>query len=211
MIRRIGENIEREGNGKITYLFENGEAGKPSNTSPFSRSTANISQDAANIVENVVSIMEKLHDYQTTPPTTARSTQSSPRLPQMQSSQLLTPPQSPPRKLSTFQRHRSRVLDWASPQPVRTPPEDLSTIDEASSGEYLMAPAPDPRAAPLHWSIRGGDISADPQHYYLQASAPRSAYTESIYSARSATRKRTLQNMEESGARAPLPALGRMF
>jgi len=156
--------------------------------------------------------MEKLHNYQTTPPTTARSTQSSPRFPQMQSPQLLTPPQSPPRKLSTFQRHRSRVLEWASPQPVRTPPEDLSTIDEAPSGEYLMAPAPDPRAAPLNWSIRGGGIPADPQPYYLQASTPRSAaYTESVYSARSATRKRTLQSMEDSGARGPLPMMGGMF
>ena len=120
-------------------------------------------QDAANVVENVVSILEKLHTYQTTPPTTARSAQSSPRFPQMQSPQLLTPPQSPPRKLSTFQRHRSRVLEWASPQPVSTHPKDLSTIDEASSGEYLMAPAPGPRAAPSHSSTRGGDILADPQ------------------------------------------------
>ena len=177
---------------------------------PFNRLT--FPQDAANVVENVVSILEKLHTYQTTPPTTARSAQSSPRFPQMQSPQLLTPPQSPPRKLSTFQRHRSRVLEWASPQPVRTPPEDLSTIDEASLGEYLMAPAPGPRAAPSHSSTRGGDITADPQHHLLRASTPRSAaYTESIYSARSATLKRTLQSMEESGARTPLPAMGRMF
>jgi len=180
---------------------------------PFNRLT--FPQDAANVVENVVSILEKLHTYQTTPPTTARSArsaQSSPRFPQIQSPQLLTPPQSPPRKLSTFQRHRSKVLEWASPQPVRTPPEDLSAIDEASSGEYLMAPAPGPRAAPSHSSARGGDISADPQHHLLRASTPRSAaYTESIYSARSATLKRTLQSMEESGARTPLPAMGRMF
>src|SRR5438270_12027715 len=125
--------------------------------------------------------MEKLHNYQTTPPGTARSAQSSPCFPQKQIPQLLTPPQSPPRKLSTFQRHRSRVSEWASPQPVPTPVEDLSTIDEASSGEYLMAPAPGPPPAPLYTSTRGGDIYADPQPHYLRASTPRSAvYTESI-------------------------------
>ncbi|RPA91815.1 hypothetical protein L873DRAFT_1712596 [Choiromyces venosus 120613-1] len=198
MLRRIGENIEREGNGKITYIFENGET------------------DAANIVEKVVSIMEKLHSYLTTSPTTARTAPSSPHFPQVQeqkqSRQLLTPPQSPPRELSTFQRHHGRTSEWASPQPVHTSAEDLSTIDEASSGEYLMAPAPAPPSLPSYRSTLSANTYADSQHHLIHASTPRSAAsTESIYSVRSATLKRALQSMEESGARTSLTVMGRMF
>ncbi|PWW73861.1 hypothetical protein C7212DRAFT_283883 [Tuber magnatum] len=190
MLRWIGENIEREGSGRITYVFENGEI------------------DAANIVEKVVSIMEKLHNYQTTPPTTARSPQSSPRSPQVQSRQLLTPPQSPPRTLSTFQRHRGR----ASLRSVHSSAEDLSTIDEASSGEYVMAPAPPPLRVPSHRATHTEDAYPGSQHQSLRASTPRSvAYSESVYSARSAKLKLALQSMEETGARTPFPVLGRMF
>ncbi|CUS08971.1 unnamed protein product [Tuber aestivum] len=193
MLRWIGENVEREGNGEITYVFENGEI------------------DAANIVEKVVSIMEKLHNYQTTPPTTARSPRSSPRFPQGQSRQLLTPPQSPPRRLSTFQHQRNRVSEWASLQSVHSSSEDLSTIDEASSGEYVMAPAPAPLQVPSYRPTRTGDAYPTLQHQLLRASTPRSvAYTESIYSARSATLKLALQRMEESGARTSLPVMERM-
>ncbi|CAZ79567.1 unnamed protein product [Tuber melanosporum] len=195
MLRRMGENIEREGNGRITYLFENGET------------------DAASIVEKVVSIMEKLHTYQTSPPTTARSAQSSPRFPQGRGHRLLTPPQSPPRMLSSFRRPQSRVFEWAGPPSVHASVEDLSTIDEASSsGEYLMAPAPAPPSVPSYRSTRSGDTYASSQHQHPRASTPCSAaYTESIYSARSATLKRALRNMEESGARTSLPVMGRMF
>lgn len=47
-ITKIGEAMEYDGSGKVTYMFETGET------------------DAAALVETLVSIIEKLHTYQTT-------------------------------------------------------------------------------------------------------------------------------------------------
>lgn len=51
-ITKIGEAMEYDGSGKVTYMFETGET------------------DAAALVETLVSIIEKLHTYQTTTGTT---------------------------------------------------------------------------------------------------------------------------------------------